>query len=154
MPPAVALVVRQNSSRCRAVAEELRACGFDATEALTIEAGLALLSERPFDLVLCDAEEVSPDRRPVWQCVLARTVRRETIVALLGPANSHLQMLAACEGSRLAIIPSDAEANLSHRASEILLHRDGLTATRHAAEGLHAPHLAESRTHASDRVTF
>jgi DNA-binding response OmpR family regulator len=153
VPPAAALVVRQDSSRCRAAAEELRACGFDATEALTIEAGLVLLAERPFDLVLCDAEAVSPDRRPLWQCVLAKTVRREAIVALLGPANSHLQMLAACDGSRLAIIPSEAEANLSHRAREILLRRDGLTATLHAAEGLHAPHLAESRTPVQAPVT-
>jgi CheY-like chemotaxis protein len=148
VPPAAALVVRQDSSRCRAAAEDLRACGLDATEALTIEAGLALLAERPFDLVLCDAEERCASDRPVWQRVLAITLNREAIVALLGPANSHLEMLAACEGSRLAIIPSEAEASLSHRAREILLHRDGLTATRHGAEGLHAPHLAESRTHA------
>lgn len=148
MPPAAALVVRQDSSRCRAAAEELRACGFDATEALTIEAGLALLAERPFDLVLCDTEERTACSRPVWQSVLATTIRRETIVALLGPANSHLEMLAACEGSRLAIFSGDGAEHLSRRAGEILLHRDGRAATLHAAEGLHAPYLAESRTHA------
>lgn len=147
MPPVVALVVRQDSSRCRAAAEELRACGFDTTESLSVEGGLVLLAKRPFDLIVCDTEEFSASRRPVWQCVLANTIRRETVVALLGPANSHLEMLAACEGSRLAILSSEGEADLSHRAREILLHRDGLTATRHAAEHLHAPHLSESRVH-------
>jgi hypothetical protein len=147
VPQVAALVVRQNSSRCQAAAEELRACGFDATEALSIEAGLALLAERSFDLVLCDAEERSAAQRPVWQCVLATTVRRETIVALLGPTNSHLEMLAACEGSRLAILSSGESESLSRRASDILLQRSGLVATLHDAEGLAAPRFAESRVH-------
>jgi hypothetical protein len=145
VPPVAALVVRQESSRCQAAAEELRACGFDATEALSIEAGLALLAERPFDLVLCDAEERSASQRPVWQCVLATTLRRETIVALLGPANSHLEMLAACEGSRLALLSSDEAESLSRRASDILLTRTGLVATLHDAEGLAAPRFADGR---------
>lgn len=148
MPPVAAIVVRQDSSRCQAAAEELRACGFDVTEALSIEAGLALLAERSFDLALCDAEERCPRQRPVWQRVLATTIRRETIVALLGPVNSHLEMLAACEGSRLALLSAnEQDQSLSRRASDVLLQRTGLVATLHDAESLAAPRFAEGRVH-------
>lgn len=147
MPPVAALVVSQDSSRCQAAAEELRACGFEATEALSIEAGLTLLAERRFDLVLCDADERCPRQRPVWQRVLAITLNREAIVALLGPTNSHLEMLAACEGSRLALLSSVEEGPLSRRASEMLLQRTGLVATLHDAESLAAPRFAEGRVH-------
>ncbi len=119
------LMVEDNPGDARLLREELAesaASAFGVTHATRLEAGLTLLAERPFDLVLLDLQ--LPDSAGFETFVRARAgARGVPIVVLSGTSDQTLGIAAVHEGAQDYLVKGQTPAGLLERTIRYAIER-------------------------------